>query len=84
MLVWKGKAEVLESLPKVTIDDLRAFMKTELGRDRLVVGLNSDASVKRLKGESRPIQGDYPQPFQQLIHNFSRLRRYVTRGAVNC
>jgi D-beta-D-heptose 7-phosphate kinase/D-beta-D-heptose 1-phosphate adenosyltransferase len=26
--------------------------------DRLVVGLNSDASVKRLKGETRPIQGE--------------------------
>jgi D-beta-D-heptose 7-phosphate kinase/D-beta-D-heptose 1-phosphate adenosyltransferase len=26
--------------------------------DRLVVGLNSDASVKRLKGEQRPIQGE--------------------------
>ncbi len=26
--------------------------------DRLVVGANSDASVKRLKGESRPIQGE--------------------------
>lgn len=26
--------------------------------DRLIVGLNSDASVKRLKGESRPIQGE--------------------------
>lgn len=26
--------------------------------DRLVVGVNSDASVKRLKGESRPIQND--------------------------
>jgi D-beta-D-heptose 7-phosphate kinase/D-beta-D-heptose 1-phosphate adenosyltransferase len=26
--------------------------------DRLVVGLNADASVKRLKGEARPIQGD--------------------------
>src|SRR5262249_4094381 len=25
--------------------------------DRLVVGLNSDASVKRLKGEDRPVQG---------------------------
>jgi D-beta-D-heptose 7-phosphate kinase / D-beta-D-heptose 1-phosphate adenosyltransferase len=25
--------------------------------DRLVVGLNSDASVKRLKGEGRPVQG---------------------------
>jgi D-beta-D-heptose 7-phosphate kinase/D-beta-D-heptose 1-phosphate adenosyltransferase len=25
--------------------------------DRLIVGLNSDASVKRLKGESRPVQG---------------------------
>lgn len=26
--------------------------------DRLVVGLNSDASVKRLKGESRPVQDE--------------------------
>jgi D-beta-D-heptose 7-phosphate kinase/D-beta-D-heptose 1-phosphate adenosyltransferase len=26
--------------------------------DRLVVGLNSDASVKRLKGDERPIQGE--------------------------
>jgi D-beta-D-heptose 7-phosphate kinase/D-beta-D-heptose 1-phosphate adenosyltransferase len=26
--------------------------------DRLVVGLNSDASVKRLKGESRPVQNE--------------------------
>ena len=26
--------------------------------DRLLVGLNSDRSVKRLKGESRPVQGE--------------------------
>jgi D-beta-D-heptose 7-phosphate kinase/D-beta-D-heptose 1-phosphate adenosyltransferase len=26
--------------------------------DRLIVGLNSDSSVKRLKGESRPVQGE--------------------------
>ncbi|MEK9845910.1 D-glycero-beta-D-manno-heptose 1-phosphate adenylyltransferase, partial [Thalassospira sp.] len=26
--------------------------------DRLIVGLNSDASVKRLKGESRPVQSE--------------------------
>jgi len=26
--------------------------------DRLIVGINSDASVKRLKGEARPIQND--------------------------
>ena len=26
--------------------------------DRLIVGLNSDASVKRLKGESRPVQNE--------------------------
>ncbi|MFC7333998.1 D-glycero-beta-D-manno-heptose-7-phosphate kinase [Rhodocista pekingensis] len=26
--------------------------------DRLVVGLNSDASVRRLKGETRPVQGE--------------------------
>lgn len=27
--------------------------------DRLVVGLNDDASVKRLKGETRPVQGEH-------------------------
>lgn len=27
--------------------------------DRLVVGLNSDASVRRLKGQERPIQNEY-------------------------
>jgi rfaE bifunctional protein nucleotidyltransferase chain/domain len=27
--------------------------------DRLIVGLNSDASVKRLKGEGRPINSEY-------------------------
>jgi D-beta-D-heptose 7-phosphate kinase/D-beta-D-heptose 1-phosphate adenosyltransferase len=26
--------------------------------DRLVVGLNSDASVRRLKGDGRPVQGE--------------------------
>ena len=26
--------------------------------DRLIVGLNSDASVKRLKGDGRPVQDD--------------------------
>ena len=26
--------------------------------DRLIVGLNSDDSVKRLKGESRPVNGE--------------------------
>jgi hypothetical protein len=26
--------------------------------DRLIVGLNSDASVKRLKGEGRPVQDE--------------------------
>ncbi|MFX6794016.1 adenylyltransferase/cytidyltransferase family protein, partial [Acinetobacter baumannii] len=26
--------------------------------DRLVVGLNSDASVRRLKGEDRPVQNE--------------------------
>src|ERR1700742_185432 len=28
------------------------------GRDRLIVGLNSDASVKQLKGEGRPVQSE--------------------------
>jgi D-beta-D-heptose 7-phosphate kinase / D-beta-D-heptose 1-phosphate adenosyltransferase len=27
--------------------------------DRLIVGLNSDASVKRLKGEGRPVQDEH-------------------------
>ncbi|NIA68093.1 D-glycero-beta-D-manno-heptose-7-phosphate kinase [Pelagibius litoralis] len=32
--------------------------QAEAACDRLVVGLNSDASVRRLKGESRPIQSE--------------------------
>lgn len=31
--------------------------------DRLIVGLNSDASVKRLKGPSRPINSDIDRAF---------------------
>ncbi len=31
--------------------------------DRLVVGLNSDASVKRLKGDSRPLQAEEDRAF---------------------
>ena len=30
--------------------------------DRLIVGLNSDASVKRLKGEGRPVQDEHARP----------------------
>ena len=32
--------------------------KARAACDRLIVGLNSDASVKRLKGESRPVQNE--------------------------
>jgi len=35
--------------------------KARLKGDKLVVGLNSDASVKRLKGASRPIISEYPR-----------------------
>lgn len=31
--------------------------------DRLVVGLNDDASVRRLKGESRPVNGEHDRAF---------------------
>lgn len=34
------------------------LQQAEAACDRLVVGLNSDASVRRLKGESRPVQGE--------------------------
>ncbi|HUC61858.1 MAG TPA: D-glycero-beta-D-manno-heptose-7-phosphate kinase [Alphaproteobacteria bacterium] len=34
------------------------FAQARAACDRLVVGLNSDASVKRLKGPSRPVQGE--------------------------
>lgn len=37
--------------------------KARSAGDRLVVGLNSDASVKRLKGESRPIQNEVARAF---------------------
>jgi D-beta-D-heptose 7-phosphate kinase/D-beta-D-heptose 1-phosphate adenosyltransferase len=43
-LLHRGHAEYLE--------DARAF------GDRLVVGVNTDASVRRLKGTSRPIVGE--------------------------
>lgn len=35
--------------------------KAKLKGDKLVVGLNSDVSVRRLKGESRPIISEYPR-----------------------
>lgn len=35
---------------------VRLLTEARSGCDRLVVGLNSDASVKRLKGEGRPVQ----------------------------
>ena len=31
--------------------------------DILIVGVNSDASVKRLKGETRPINSEYDRAF---------------------
>src|SRR5690606_29561569 len=37
---------------------LKVLAEARAACDRLVVGLNSDASTKRLKGESRPIQDE--------------------------
>ena len=37
------------------VGHIRYLKQARLLGDRLVVGLNSDASVKRLKGESRPL-----------------------------
>lgn len=37
---------------------IRVLTAARASCDRLVVGLNSDASVKRLKGESRPLQNE--------------------------
>jgi D-beta-D-heptose 7-phosphate kinase/D-beta-D-heptose 1-phosphate adenosyltransferase len=37
---------------------IRVLAQARARCDRLVVGLNSDASVKRLKGKERPIQGE--------------------------
>jgi len=37
---------------------IKVLAQARAACDRLVVGLNSDASVKRLKGEDRPIQSE--------------------------
>jgi D-beta-D-heptose 7-phosphate kinase/D-beta-D-heptose 1-phosphate adenosyltransferase len=38
---------------------IRILAQARAACDRLVVGLNSDASVRRLKGKNRPIQSEY-------------------------
>ncbi|HYI28457.1 MAG TPA: D-glycero-beta-D-manno-heptose-7-phosphate kinase, partial [Bradyrhizobium sp.] len=38
---------------------IKVLARSRAACDRLVVGLNSDASVKRLKGKDRPIQPDH-------------------------
>jgi D-beta-D-heptose 7-phosphate kinase/D-beta-D-heptose 1-phosphate adenosyltransferase len=38
---------------------IRVLAQARATCDRLVVGLNSDASVKRLKGKDRPIQNEH-------------------------
>jgi D-beta-D-heptose 7-phosphate kinase/D-beta-D-heptose 1-phosphate adenosyltransferase len=37
---------------------VKLLAQARAASDRLVVGLNSDASVKRLKGDGRPVQGE--------------------------
>lgn len=61
--VWKGAGQrvvftngCFDILHAGHLDSLR--MARELG-DRLVVGLNSDASTRRLKGNSRPVNCQY-------------------------
>ncbi len=38
---------------------IQLLKKARLACDRLVVALNTDASVRRLKGEARPVQSEY-------------------------
>lgn len=38
------------------------YRAAKLG-DRLIIGLNTDASVRRLKGESRPIQDEFSRAY---------------------
>ncbi len=38
---------------------VRLLTAARAGCDRLIVGLNSDASVRRLKGEGRPVQSEH-------------------------
>ena len=38
---------------------IKVLAQARAACDRLVVGLNSDASVRRLKGNGRPIQGEH-------------------------
>ena len=38
---------------------IKVLAQARAACDRLVVGLNSDASVQRLKGKDRPIQGEH-------------------------
>ena len=42
---------------------------SDLG-DKLIIGLNSDASVRRLKGETRPINGEYERATLLAALNF--------------
>ena len=43
--------------------------------DYLIVGLNSDASVKRLKGESRPVNNEESRAFVLSFFNNGRCGR---------
>lgn len=38
--------------------------------NKLIVGVNSDSSVKRLKGESRPIVDEYSRAFNLACHTY--------------
>lgn len=46
--------------------------------DRLVVGLNSDASVRRLKGETRPVQGEAARA--AVLASLASVNRVVVFG----
>jgi D-beta-D-heptose 7-phosphate kinase/D-beta-D-heptose 1-phosphate adenosyltransferase len=45
------------------IGHVKYLEKAKENGDILVVGLNSDASVKRLKGEDRPVNGEYDRAY---------------------
>ncbi|PWC53096.1 pitrilysin family protein [Azospirillum sp. TSO22-1] len=65
----------LESLPKVAIDDLRAFMKTELGRDRLVVAASGAITPEELGKALDRVFGGLPAKSQS-----ARLPDAVAKG----
>ncbi len=56
-ILHKGHVELLAYCHSL------AYKQTHGGQGKVVVGLNSDASVKRLKGDNRPINSEQDRRF---------------------